>query len=45
MGPPEDVSLATADAVVTRIVVGSWNEGHRVGRANLTRFQVTDVSG
>ena len=42
MGLSEDVwrRLPLPGAVVIWLVAGSWDEGDRVGRANLARFQV-----
>jgi hypothetical protein len=42
MGPSEDVwrRLPLPGAVLTWLVTGWWDEGDRVGRANLARFQV-----
>ncbi len=42
MGPSEDVwrRLPLPGAVLTRLVTGFWDEGDRVGRANLAGFQV-----
>ena len=42
MGPSEDVwrRLSLPGAVVAWLFAGSWDEGDRVGRANLARFQV-----
>jgi len=47
MGPSEDVwrRLPLPGAVVTWLVTGSWDEGDRVGRANLARFQVDRCLG
>jgi hypothetical protein len=41
MGPSEDVwrRLSLPGAVVAWLFAGSWDEGDRVGRANLARFQ------
>jgi hypothetical protein len=41
-GPSEDVwrRLPLPGAVLTRLVTGFWDEGDRVGRANLAGFQV-----
>ena len=46
MGPSEDVwrRLPLPGTVVTWRVTGSWEEGDRVGRANLARFQVDRCS-
>ena len=42
MGPSEDVwrRLPLPGGVVTWLVTGSWDQGDRVGRADLARFQV-----
>jgi len=47
MGPSEDVwrRLPLPRAVVAWLVTGCWDEGNRVGRANLARFQVDRCLG